>query len=159
MKKRSNLKRYISKIIQESQSAKKKHVDTYIYCDYNQVISAKFYKFLELAMSLPFEFYFENDNIILNLNLTNPNQNNTGAIGFADEYVSFSITKTHFKITRNHADVCGYRDPHIYTLFFDKIKESYERRSAEMFHNTINDILDMFPAIGREFKIDEILID
>ena len=49
MRRKSNLRRYISKVIADSNSMKKQklpYVDSYQYCQYNEEISKKFYKFL-----------------------------------------------------------------------------------------------------------------
>ena len=171
MRKRSNLRRYISKVIADSNSMKKQkiqYVDNYRYCEYNEEISKKFYKFLDLGLTLQFEVFEEdNDNIVLTLILPDNNVNasilTTGNISsyakYSDESVTFTINKHCFKINRNHMEVCGYKDPFIYELYKDKIKECYERRCSEIFHKTINEVLDLLPSIGREFKIDEIFND
>ena len=177
MRKRSNLRRYISKVVADTTYGKKMktpYVDNYQYCQYNEEISKKFYKFLDLGLSLQFEVYEENENIILTLVLPDKNYPSASISGnismsssssiypakaYSDESVTFYINKSCFKINRNHMEVCGYKDPFIYDLYKDKIKECYERRCAEVFHKTINEVLDMIPSIGREYKIDEIFND
>ena len=170
MKKRSNLRRYITKVMQESKESKsKKYVDTFKYCEYNQVISEKLYKFLDLCLKMPFDIQHEKDNYILNINLgdydDSKNNNNLqpGAISLYgikdDNFITFYITKTNFKITKNHMDICGYKDLNIYNLFQNKFEDYYNKKSDQTFHKTINEILDTIPQIGREFKIDEILND
>jgi hypothetical protein len=165
MKKRNHLRNYIQKVMLDSPTTKsKKYVDTFKYCEYSKEISEKFYKFLDLSLKLPFEIQTEKDSFILTINLTDfensNNQSNTGPISlYNDNFITFNITKTNFKITKNHIEACGYNDPFIYDLFQIKFEESYKRKSDETFHKTINDILDAIPQIGREFKINEILND
>jgi len=169
-KKRDNLKKYISRIIQESHNnnmiRQTKYVDNFYYCEYNEEISKKFYKFLELALSLKVDTTIGVDNICLNINLSEYDKSNqTANIGktvnsiYDDSFITFYITKTNFKINRNHMEICGYKDNFIYNLFKDKIIQSHEQKSSDIFHTTINDILDKVPHIGREYKIDEILND
>ena len=157
----------------ESNPTKKaKYVDKFIYCEYNENISKKFYKFLELGLTLSFEVQNEDNCIILSINLSdydksvnslngslNGNNMFSSSNKYNEDYITFFISKTNFKITKNHMDVCGYKDPYIYELFNTKIKEFYEKRSSELFHKTINEILDVIPSIGREYKIDEIFTD
>ena len=168
MRRKSNLRRYISKVIVDSNSMKKQklpYVDSYQYCQYNEEISKKFYKFLDLGLSLQFEVYEENENIVLTLNLPDTNNSvyppnyNGPTKAYSDECVTFYINRVSFKITRNHMDICGYMDPNIYDLYQNKIKQFYEKRCSELFHKTISEILDLVPSIGREFKIDEIFND
>ena len=119
-----------------------------------------------------FDIHTETENIVLTLNLLEydkqNNSNNSNmqsgnsnkiSIGFNEDFVSFLITKTHFKVSKNHVEVCGYKDPFIYDLYKDKIKMFYENKSADIFHKTINNIIDIIPSIGREYKIDEIFND
>jgi hypothetical protein len=167
MRKRNNLRTYISKVIADSNTAKKtKYVDNFCYCEYNEKISEKFYKFLDLGLRLNFDINNEGENIMINLNLldydknvNNNHANSNTILGFNEDFVTFLITKTHFKISKNHMEVCGYKDPFIYDLYKDKIKQFYERKSEEVFHKTIDNIMDTIPAIGREYKIDEIFND
>ena len=90
---------------------------------------------------------------------TNSNMNSGTILGFNEDFVTFIITKTNFKISKNHMEVCGYKDPFIYDLFKDKVKHFYEKKSEKIFHKTIDNIIDSIPAIGREYKIDEIFND
>lgn len=167
MKKRNHLRRYITKVMQETKEAKaKKYVDTFKYCEYTQEISEKFYKFLDLCLRMPFEIQNDKESYTLTINLsdydgTKNSINASGAISlYGDEnFITFYITKTNFKITKNHMEVCGYKDPNIYELYKVKFEDFYKRKSDETFHKTINEILDVIPQIGREFKIDEILND
>ena len=167
MRKRNNLRTYISKVIADSNTAKKaKYVDTFRYCDYNEKISEKLYKFLDLGLRLNFDVNNEGETIIISLNLldydknvNNNHANSNTILGFNEDFVTFLITKTHFKISKNHMEVCGYKDPFVYDLYKDKIKQFYERKSEEVFHKTIDNIMDTIPAIGREYKIDEIFND
>jgi hypothetical protein len=166
MKKRNHLRNYITKVIADSNVSvkKNKYVDTFRYCEYNEKISEKFYKFLDLGLRLNFDINNEGETMILSLNLLdydkNKNTSNSNTIlGFNEDYVTFLITKSHFKISKNHMEVCGYKDPFIYDIYKDKIKLFYEKKSEEVFHKTIDNIIDTIPAIGREYKIDEIFND
>ena len=167
MRKRNNLRTYISKVIADSNTVKKsKYVDNFRYCDYNEKISEKFYKFLDLGLRLNFDVNNEGETIIISLNLldydknvNNNHANSNTILGFNEDFVTFLITKTHFKISKNHMEVCGYKDPFVYDLYKDKIKQFYEKKSEEVFHKTIDNIMDTIPAIGREYKIDEIFND
>jgi hypothetical protein len=136
--------------------SKKEHVDNFRYCEYNQEISEKFCKFLDLMLNIPFEFY--NDDVLesfsLNFNLNNYYSRGIGSHN--DEYLNIVIKKDSFKITKNYCDVCGYFDPNIYSLFKDKIKKYYELKSKKELDRVINEVLDVIPAIGREYKIDEL---
>jgi len=143
--------------ITDSISPMKSEFDSFRYCEYNAEISNKFYKFLDLGLNLKFEVYEEKDKIILTLNI--PCVTSKSGYVNSDENIYFYINKDSFKIHKNHMEVCGYMDPYIYDLYKDKIKLFYEKRSYEIFHKTINEILDSFPSIGREFKIDEIFND
>ena len=51
MRRKNNLRNYITKVIRDSQS-KKKYVDTYFYCEYDENISGKFYKFLGVTFHI-----------------------------------------------------------------------------------------------------------
>jgi len=165
MKKRNNLRRYITKVMQESKEAKsKKYVDTFKYCKYTPEISEKFYKFLDLSLKMPFEIQNEKDSFILTINLSEyddskQNNNKSTITLYDDNFITFYITKNNFKITKNHMEICGYQDPNIYELYKIKFEENYKKKSDESFHKTINEILDIIPQIGREYKIDEILKD
>lgn len=163
-------KSYVSNTIKPPYYGEKiaasEYIDRYKYCDYNEEISKKFYKFLDLGINLPFEISEENNNVlILTLSISSTSNAVPANSSFYvqsssyDDYVSILITKENFKILRNHMDICGYKDPYIYELFSGKIKNMYENRSAIKFHQTINDILDLIPSVGREYKIDEILND
>jgi len=167
MKKRNHLRSYIKKVISDANSAKlKKNVDMFRYCEYNTEISEKFYKFLDLCLKMPFEIQTENDNFILTINLGDydgsnnlNNQTTYLSSNYNDNFVMFYITKNNFKVTKNHSEVCGYKDPYIFDLFQNKFQDFYNKKSDELFHKTINEILDVIPAIGREYKINEILKD
>jgi outer membrane receptor for ferrienterochelin and colicin len=165
MKKRNHLRTYIQKVMQDSNSTKsKKYVDSFKYCEYTPEISEKFYRFLDLSLKMPFEIQTEKESFTLTINLSDydgSNQNiNSNSINlYNDNFVSFHITKNNFKITKNHMETCGYSDPNIYELYKSKFEENYKRKSAATFHKTIDEILDIIPAIGREYKIDEILKD
>jgi hypothetical protein len=171
MKKRNHLRSYIQKVISDANSAKlKRNIDMFRYCVYNSDISEKFYKFLDLCLKMPFEIQTEDDTFILTINLSdydvnnnqnNQNNQNTKYINsnYNDNFVIFYITKNNFKVTKNHTEVCGYKDPYIYNLFQNKFEDFYNKKSDELFHKIINEILDVIPAIGREYKIDEILKD
>jgi len=167
MKKRNHLRSYIKKVISDANSAKlKKNADMFRYCEYNTEISEKFYKFLDLCLKMPFEIQTENDNFILTINLGDydgsnnlNNQTTYLSSNYNDNFVMFYITKNNFKVTKNHSEVCGYKDPYIFDLFQNKFQDFYNKKSDELFHKTINEILDVIPAIGREYKINEILKD
>jgi ribosomal protein L37E len=139
---------------------KKEYVDNFRYCEYNKEVSEKFYKFLDLMLNIPFEFY--NDNVVgsfsLNFNLNgyynNNNNNNKG-----DEYLHIIINKNSFKISKNYCDVCGYNDENIFSLYEEKIKKNYELKSKQELDRVIGEVLDVIPSIGREYKIDELFND
>ena len=66
---------------------KKSYVDNFRYCEYNQEISEKFYKFLDLMLNIPFEFYNdETESFSLNFNLNSYYTNNN-----VDEYLNILI--------------------------------------------------------------------
>jgi hypothetical protein len=136
---------------------KKEYVDNFRYCEYKQEISEKFYKFLDLMLNVPFEFY--NDDVVgsfsLNFNLNNYYSSVVGS-SHNDEYLNIVIKKDSFKITKNYCDVCGYFDPNIYLLYEDKINKHYELKSKQELDRVIGEVLDVIPAIGREYKIDEL---
>lgn len=175
MKKRNNLRNYITKVMTDNNPAhlsRQKFVDNFQYCEYNAEISSKFYKFLDLACKLSSEIQFHTNSIVVTINLMNYKKKDetqtqstqssgfTGSIfGFEEDFITFNITKTNFKISRNHADICGYKDTNIYSLYKDKLKVVYEEKSGKLFNDTINDVLDIIPSIGREYKIDEIFND
>jgi hypothetical protein len=137
-------------------SQKKEYIDSFRYCEYNKEVSEKFYKFLDLMLNIPFEFY--NDNVVesfsLNFNLNDYYNSSNG-----DEYLNIVIKKDSFKITKNYCDVCGYLDPNIYSLYEDKINKHYELKCKQELNRVIGEILDVIPAIGREYKIDELFND
>ena len=137
MRKRSNLtnrgkvSRYVGNVISEP---KKKYVDNFVYCEYNEEISKKFYKFLDLCLQLSFDIQNDDSCIILSLNLSDydkkANSSTSVSIFPNEDYITFFISKTHFKISKNHMDVCGYRDENIYQLYKLKIKEFHENKNG-----------------------------
>ena len=135
---------------------KKEYTDNFRYCEYNKEISEKFYKFLDLILNIPFEFYNDNEagSFSLNFNLNSYYSSNHG-----DEYLNIIIKKNTFKITKNYCDVCGYFDPNIYNLYEEKINKHYELKSKEELNRVIGEVLDVVPSIGREYKIDELFND
>lgn len=146
----------LNNIISNNAPQKKEYVDNFRYCEYNKEISEKFYKFLELMLNIPFEFYNDNEvgSFSLNFNLNSYYNNNHG-----DEYLNIIIRKDNFKVTKNYCDVCGYNDPNIYSLYEEKIKKQYELKSKQELDRVIGEVLDVIPSIGREYKIDELFND
>lgn len=135
---------------------KKEYIDNFRYCEYNKEVSEKFYKFLDLMLNIPFEFYNDSEvgSFSLNFNLNGYYNNNHG-----DEFLNITIKKCSFKITKNYCDVCGYNDPNIYSLYEEKIKKQYDLKSKQELDRVIGEVLDVIPSIGREYKIDELFND
>jgi hypothetical protein len=134
----------------------KKYVDNFRFCEYNKEVSEKFYKFLDLMLNIPFEFYTDSEvgSFSLNFNLNGYYNNNHG-----DEYLNITIKKGSFKITKNYCDICGYNDENIFSLYEEKIKKQYDIKSKQELDRVISEVLDVIPSIGREYKIDEIFND
>jgi hypothetical protein len=130
------------------------------YCEYNKVVSEKFYKFLDLSLRLPFNVTFSENkvNLFLNLDCYKKSDINTFKMNPADDFLDISLTLEGFILNRNHVDSVGYYDDKVYNNYIGKINDFSKKQSLEMFNFIINDVMSLTP-IGREFKINSILED
>ena len=157
----------------ESDSVSKTHSvsieepDMVNFCEYNPEISKKFYKFIETLLYYDIEIVEENNRIAIYLNGSNTlnnsiisNTSNTSNKNYNKSYATnyaIYITKLDFKISRDHLDICSYKDTFVLNFFKEKIKIAHERNNESRFHSFIKEIVDNIPALNRQFKLDEII--
>ena len=159
-----NVIKALSKPVEKSFSSKMDRPDKFNYCEYNNIISQKFYKFLDLSLRLPYNVTFETDKIIMDLKLDefrknfSKNSNKVSKMNDMDDFMTITISKKGFKINKSYGDIIGYIDENIYDLYLEKIKEYYKTQMAQTFNMVIDEVMEI-SSIGREFKINSILED